>query len=369
MKLNRLSITQFKNIAEANMHFSPKLNCFIGANGMGKTNLLEAIYMLSFTKGLMGSTDTPSIRHGEDFAVVKGVYSLSENEEEQDIQDEIYCGLSYGRKKTFKRNQKSYKRIAEHIGLIPLVMISPADSTLIAGGSDVRRRFMDMVISQFDSEYLYALQHYNKALQQRNVMLKMEHAVLDEILETYEEVMAKHAANIYAKRKDFLRDFIPIFQRYYSVITGGEEQVCLTYESHQSQGSLVDLLRASRPKERILGYSIRGIHKDDLIMELEGYPIKVEGSQGQNKTYLVAMKLAQFEWLKIHTKHTPILLLDDLFDKLDAHRVTRLMDLLKEDRFGQIFITDTNREHLDRILDGIYKNHKIFMVQDGMFAE
>lgn len=359
MILKRISILNYKNLEEVDLTFSPKLNCLFGANGMGKTNLLDALYFLSFCKSAGNPIDSQNIRHEADFFVIQGFYEKADGSPE-----EIYCGMKRRQKKQFKRNKKEYQRLSDHIGFLPLVMVSPADALLIAGGSDERRRFMDVVISQYDKEYLEALIRYNKALQQRNTLLKSEVPVEGELLDIWEEMMAQAGEVVFRKREAFIREFIPIFQSFYSFISQDREQVGLSYDSHARDASLVEVLRQNRPKDLIMGYSLKGIHKDELNMLLGDFPIKREGSQGQNKTYLTALKLAQFEFLK-RTGTTPLLLLDDLFDKLDAQRVEQIVKLVGGDGFGQIFITDTNREHLDGILHRVGGDYKIFQVEEG----
>ena len=272
-------------------------------------------------------------------------------------------------KKQFKRNKKEYSRFSDHIGFLPLVMVSPADSDLIAGGSDERRRFMDVVISQYDKEYLEALIRYNKAMLQRNTLLKSEVPIEEELFLVWEEMMAQSGEVVFQKRENFIREFIPIFQSFYSFISQDKEQVCLAYESHARDASLLEQLKASRGRDQIMGFSLKGIHKDELNMLLGDFPIKKEGSQGQNKTYLVALKLAQFDFLKRTGCTIPLLLLDDIFDKLDASRVEQIVKLVGGDRFGQIFITDTNREHLDRILHKVGSDYKMFCVDQGAIQE
>jgi DNA replication and repair protein RecF len=303
--------------------------------------------------------------HEQDFFMLQGMYLTEVNEVE-----DIYCGLKRKQKKQFKRNKKEYSRLSDHIGLIPLVMVSPADSDLISGGSEERRRFMDVVISQYDKEYLDTLIRYNKALLQRNTLLKAEAEPDEELLSVWEEMMAATGEIIFRKRNAFIQEFIPTFQAFYSHISQDKEQVNLTYESHAMRGNLLQLIKESRQRDRIMGYSLRGLHKDDLVMQLGEYPIKKEGSQGQNKTYLIALKLAQFDFLRrIGSNTTPLLLLDDIFDKLDASRVEQIVKLVSSDRFGQIFITDTNREHLDKILKKTEGEYKVFDVADGVITE
>lgn len=365
MWLKRISILNYKNLEQVDLAFSRKMNCIIGRNGMGKTNLMDAVYYLSFCKSATNPIDSQNICHDQDFFVVQGFYETDDGDPE-----EVYCGLKRRQKKQFKRNKKEYTRLSDHIGLIPLVMVSPADSLLIAGGSEERRRFMDVVISQFDREYLDALIRYNKALLQRNTLLKAEVEPEEELMAVWEEAMAASGEVVYRKRREFIDEFIPVFQSYYSYISQGREQVSLAYESHAAEGNLLELLAASRQRDRIMGYSLKGVHKDDLIMQLGDFPIKREGSQGQNKTYLIALKLAQFEFLKRTGSHTtPIVLLDDIFDKLDSSRVEQIVKLVAGDSFGQIFITDTNRDHLDKILKKIEGDYKLFEVDNGMVNE
>lgn len=365
MWLKRISILNYKNLEQVELAFSHKMNCIIGKNGMGKTNLMDAVYYLSFCKSSTNPIDSQNIRHEQDFFVIQGFYETDDGEPE-----EVYCGLKRRQKKQFKRNKKEYTRLSDHIGLIPLVMVSPADSLLIAGGSEERRRFMDVVISQFDREYLDALIRYNKALAQRNTLLKSEAEPEDALMEVWEEMMASAGEMVYRKRLAFIEEFIPIFQSYYSYISQDREQVSLTYQSHVAEGDLLALLRESRQRDRIMGYSLKGVHKDDLLMLLGDFPIKREGSQGQNKTYLIALKLAQFEFLKrTGSRTTPLVLLDDIFDKLDASRVEQIVKLVAGDNFGQIFITDTNRDHLDKILRKIEGDYKLFEVDNGEVSE
>lgn len=364
MILKRISILNYKNLEQVELSFSPKLNCFFGQNGMGKTNLLDAVYFLSFCKSAGNPIDSQNICHDADFFVIQGFYEAADGTPE-----EIYCGMKRRQKKQFKRNKKEYTRLSDHIGFLPLVMVSPADSELIAGGSDERRRFMDVVISQYDKEYLDTLIRYNKALVQRNTLLKSEQPVEEELFLVWEEMMAQAGEVVFRKREAFIREFIPIFQSFYSFISQDREKVGLSYDSHARDASLLEVLKESRARDQIMGYSLRGVHKDELNMLLGDFPIKREGSQGQNKTYLVALKLAQFDFLKRTGTTVPLLLLDDIFDKLDASRVEQIIKLVAGDSFGQIFITDTNREHLDRILHKVGSDYKMFRVEQGTVAE
>ena len=361
MILNRLSIFNYKNISSAELDFVPKLNCLVGMNGEGKTNILDVIHFLSLAKSSTTSMDSQAIMHGQELMSIQGEY-----EHEDGTHETIHCGLKKGQKKVLRRGKKAYRRIADHIGLIPLIMVSPADQWLIAGGSEERRHFLDIVISQYNQTYLDALMRYNKALQQRNTLLKQEEEPDDELMALLEEEMARVGTYIYEERKRYVELFIPTFQSFYSLISQEKEQVSLTYSSHGERGDLLEVIRRDRAKDRAVGYSLHGTHRDDLQMMLGGFPIKREGSQGQNKTFLIALKLAQFDFLKQTGSHTsPLLLLDDIFDKLDATRVQQIIKLVSGDHFGQIFLTDTNREHLDHILSTTTSSYRLFQVKGG----
>lgn len=365
MILKKISILNYKNIQVADLTFSPKLNCLIGHNGEGKTNLLDAVYYLSFCRSAFNPIDSQVITHDRDFFVLDGLYLNDMGDEER-----IYCGMKRGTRKRFKRNQKEYKRLSQHIGLIPLIFVSPADTALIDGGSDGRRRFLDMVISQLDYSYIELLSRYNKALTQRNALLKAEHEPDGALMEILEQEMATQGEAIYAKRDAFVREFIPVFQTIYDHVSGCHETVSLQYISHAQRGPLLDVIQRDRHKDRAVGYSLHGVHRDDLEMMIGGYQLKREGSQGQNKTYVLALKLAQFDFLKrTASSTTPLLLLDDIFDKLDAGRVERIVNMVAGDAYGQIFITDTNRDHLDSILSRHSFDYKLFEVVHGEISE
>ena len=362
MVLKTLSIINYKNLAEATLSLSPKFNCFIGRNGVGKTNVLDAVYFLSFCHSASTVQDSLAIRHDQPFFVLEGTYLHGEETES------VYCGMKRGQKKHFKRNTKEYKRLSEHIGLLPLVLVWPADTYLIEGGSEERRRLMDVVISQMERPYIDALNRYNKALQQRNAMLKIEDAEPDpDVLAILEEQMALEGEFVYSRRKELVERLVPIFQHYYEVISGGHEQVSLSYVSHCQRGPLLEVIRRDRMKDRAVGYSLHGIHRDDLEILLDGHPMRREGSQGQLKSFVIALKLAQFSFLRQGNTQgdMPMLLLDDIFDKLDAQRVEKIVELVAGPEFGQIFITDTNRDHLDQILAHGHADYKLFSVDDG----
>jgi len=361
MQIDSLSLINYKNIESSDLNFSSKINCLIGDNGMGKTNILDAIYYLSFCKSHSNSIDSQNIRHDADFFMIKGNY-LRNGEEEV-----ISCGLKRRQKKVFRRNNKEYEKLSEHIGLIPLVLISPEDNYLITEGSEERRKFIDGVISQFNQRYLHQLLQYNNALKQRNSLLKLNDGQEnDELMDLWEEQMDNHGRYIYEERQRFIHDFMPVFSNFYANIAGKSEHISLEYTSqYHEHESLKNRMVQTRERDKILGYSTQGIHKDDLEMMLDGFPIKRVGSQGQNKTFLIALKFAQFDFLKKNHQLRPLLLLDDIFDKLDTSRVEKIVQLVSSDLFGQIFITDTNREHLEGLISEIGKESKIFRITNG----
>lgn len=362
MILKNISIINYKNIKAANLELSSNINCLIGHNGVGKTNFLDAIYYLSFCRSAYNSVDSQVITHDEGFFMLEGNYM---NDEGGDMEN-IYCGMKRGTKKHFKRNKKEYKRLSQHIGLIPLIFVSPADISLIEGGSEERRKLMDVVISQYDYSYIEALANYNKALQQRNALLKMEEEPDMALMEIWEQEMARNGELLYQKRDAFIRELVPVFQQIYQHISGNREEVKLKYISHCQRGPLLEVIQRDRFKDRAVGYSLHGVHRDDLEMLIGDYQMKREGSQGQNKTFVLALKLAQFSFLKRTVSNTtPLLLLDDIFDKLDAQRVEAIVELVSGENFGQIFITDTNRDHLDQILNNMNDDYKIFSVEGG----
>lgn len=371
MILQELNILNYKNIREARMSFSDKLNCFVGLNGQGKTNVLDAIYYLSFTKSAYNAIDSQNIHHEEEMAMVQGRYQIKEEDEEV-----ISCGLKRGVKKQFRRGKKDYKRLLDHIGLIPLVMVSPQDSELVVEGSDERRKFMDGVISQYNRAYLEHLTQYNALLKQRNALLKQyENASLGELPEALFEVlelqMVQHAMPIYQERVRFIEQFTPYFQEVYRAISGAKEEVSLAYVSQLHERDLAEALARTRGRDLILGWTSQGVHKDELEMKLGDYPLKRVGSQGQQKSYLLAMKLGQALYLdSVHAvKQKPILLLDDIFDKLDSERVARIVQLVVGEEFGQIFITDTDRQHLTTLLSEYSERAKVFEVNNGNIQE
>ena len=366
MHIEELSLVNFKNFEHAEFKFTDGLNCFIGNNGAGKTNLMDAIYYLSFCKSFLNSVDGQNIRFDQDFFMIQGKYARLDSDEV------IYCGLKRNQKKIFKRNQKDYKKLSEHIGLLPLIVVTPSDTNLIMGGSEDRRRFVDAVISQYDAVYLDNLIRYNRAVQQRNILLKQfagRNSFSHDSIEVWDDQLVKYGQEIHAVRLRFIEKLQPIFQKYYELISGGKEEVGLKLQSELTENDFEQLLKNSIGKDRMLQYTSSGTHKDDFEFELAGYPIKKFGSQGQKKTYLVALKLAQFDFMKEISGLTPILLLDDIFDKLDKNRVEQIVKLVADDHFGQIFITDTNREHLDQMIASLETESRIYTINDGTVLE
>jgi DNA replication and repair protein RecF len=365
MYLKELSAVNFKNIGEAGVALSPKLNCFIGDNGAGKTNFLDAVYYLSFCKSFFSLPDNANIKHGEAFFILKGKYKRLDSDEE------VYCGFQKDSRKQFSRNEKTYAKLADHIGLLPLVMISPSDSHLIEGHSEERRKFMDGVIAQYDRPYLYGLINYNRILLQRNNLLKQFGAGKKfdpELLSAFDMQLLGTGAKIHSKRKEFAEKLIPVFQRFYLMISGGNEKVGLEYESDFNNEGMESVFKNALAKDKQLQFTTVGVHKDDLVLKIGDYPIKKLGSEGQKKSFLVSLKMAQFEFLKEVSGIKPILLLDDIFDKLDKNRVSAIVKLTSDDFFGQIFITDTNREHLDGIIRTVDAEYTIFHVANGQIT-
>ena len=357
MYLSKLSLVNYKNLTQQVFDFKEKINCFVGNNGVGKTNVLDAIYYLSFAKSYFNSVAIQNIRHGEEFFMLEGSYVLEDREEV------ILCSLKKGQKKIVKRNGKAYEKFSEHIGKFPLVIISPADRDLIVEGSETRRKFIDSVISQQNQSYLKTLISYNKILVQRNALLKYFAAnrTFDAVnLEVYNQQLIQYGEIIHKQRKKFLEIFIPIFNERYKTISEGKEEVNLVYKSQLLEQDFSSLLEDSLSKDKMLQYTSAGVHKDDLVFEIQNYPIKKFGSQGQQKSYLIALKLAQFDFIKEQSNVVPILLLDDIFDKLDENRVSQLISLVNNDQFGQLFITDTHAERTEEVVKRINKSYKMF---------
>jgi DNA replication and repair protein RecF len=362
MFLRRLSLINFKNYAEAELNFSPNANAFTGNNGEGKTNLLDAIHYLSLCKSYFNPLDSQNIKHDAGFFVLQGYYDMNGTDEN------ISCGLKRNQRKVFRKNQKEYERLADHIGFIPAVMISPVDSMLITEGSEERRKFIDSIISQYDKLYLDDLITYNKVISQRNALLKQfaqSRKVDNTSLEIWDMQMIPLAENIYKKRFKFIERFIPIFQNHYKFISGGKEEVMINYESHLHHGNFANVLKTALDKDLAIQYTSSGIHKDELDFVISDYPVKRFASQGQQKSFLISLKLAQFDFIKEIKNLKPILLLDDIFDKLDDARVKRLMELVSNESFGQIFITDTHPERVKSIFEKINVGIRLFHIEKG----
>jgi DNA replication and repair protein RecF len=361
MHLSSLSIINFKNYEQADLDLCPKINCFVGENGVGKTNLLDAIHYLALCKSNLNPIDTQNIRFDEEFCVIQGVFHRKEKEET------IYCSIRRNKKKQFKRNKKDYKRLAEHIGLIPLVMISPADYILIQGGSEERRKWMNSVIAQYDRNYLENVIAYNRILAQRNKLLKEGNynQISRDVIEVLNTQLTQYGNPVFIARKEFVEKLTPVFQRYYHHVSGKKEVVRLSYYSQLMEEEFSRLLELSQQKDFIVQYTTSGIHKDDISMDLGEHTLKKIGSQGQQKTYLVALKLAEFEFMQETMKNTPILLLDDVFDKFDGFRVKQIIKLVADNHFGQIFISDTNESRIMDILKEIPAEHRVFKIDNG----
>ena len=357
--LKQLSLLNYKNLAQIEFDFDAKINCFVGKNGVGKTNILDAIYHLAYGKSYFNPLAVQNIRHGEEFFVIDALLEKNGKEEK------IVCSLKKGQKKTIKRNGKVYEKLSEHLGLIPLVIISPSDADLIVEGSETRRKFIDSVIATLDNTYLQLLIQYQKTLAQRNALLKyfaLNQTFDADNLSIYNEQLSNSGQLIFEKRKQFLADFIPIFEKHHTNISGGNEKVALKYESQLFEKDLISLLEESLQKDRIIQYTSTGIHKDDLVFEIDGFPIKKFGSQGQQKSFLIALKLAQFEFMKKQSGELPILLFDDIFDKLDETRVQKIVTMVNDAVFGQIFISDTHAERTELIIKETHQSYKIFPI-------
>lgn len=357
MILKSLSLLNYKNFDSKSFAFNDKINCIVGNNGIGKTNVLDAIYHLSFGKSYFNPVATQNIKHHEDFFVINGDY------EKDGKTEKIIISLKRGKQKVIKRNAKAYEKFSEHIGFLPLVIISPADRDLITEGSDTRRKFIDSVISQSDKTYLNHLINYNKILTQRNALLKyfaLNHTFNNDTLEVYNNQLTDFGTRIFEKRDAFLKEFIPIFKLRYEAISNGKEIVDLKYHSDLFEADLNTLLKNVINKDKALQYTSVGIHKDDLHFNIEGYPIKKFGSQGQQKSFLIALKLAQFDFIKAQSGVNPILLLDDIFDKLDEHRVAQIIKLVDDENFGQLFISDTHAERTEAAIKQIHQSYEIF---------
>ena len=366
MYLKRLHLINFKNYREVDVDFSPTVNCFTGPNGSGKTNLLDAIHYLSMTRSYFHAGDSQNILHGEQMLFIQGDFVFEGREES------VFCGIKQGQKKQFKRNQKEYDRLSDHIGSFPVVMIAPTDQELITEGSEVRRRFMDSIISQYDHNYLDSLIRYNQVLQQRNSLLKQVagHGLVDwSSFAVWDEQLARYGEIIFEKRKEFIAGFQPLFNSLFNYISGTDEPAVVDYESRLHQSSYPELFQLCQSKDLALQYTSAGIHKDDLSINLKGYPAKKYASQGQQKSLVIALKLAHYKFLCNMGFSKPVVLLDDIFDKLDEGRVLRLMEWISRDSFGQLFITDAHSDRVSKVFNEIQVPVKLFTVSNNVVNE
>jgi DNA replication and repair protein RecF len=366
MYLKKLALTNFKNYDQTELEFSPRINCIVGNNGVGKTNILDAIHYLSLTKSFFNNIDSISIRHGEDYFIINGTFVRNEEE------DQIYCAFQKQMPKVLKKNGKEYQKLSDHVGKYPVVMISPADNALVSEGSEERRRFLNKIISQYNAEYLDSVLKYSKALQQRNRLLKefkSTGSFDNDALSIWDSQLVRYGTYVFRERDILVNELIPVFQERYSMISSEKERVRLSYRSHLSEGDFAEALVTSVTKDRFLEYTTIGIHKDDLHFEMNEHSVKTLGSQGQQKSFLVALKLAKFDYIKHRSGYSPILLLDDIFDKFDAERVEQIIRLVGNQKFGQIFITDTHQSRLHEILSSHKTDYRLFRINNNAVEE
>lgn len=362
MHVEKLSIVNFKNYRKVELELSPEINCFVGSNGAGKTNLLDAIHYLSMCRSYLNPIDSQNILFEEQFFVIQGLWV------KESSSDQIYCGVKKGTKKVFKKNKVQYEKLAEHIGSYPSVMISPYDRNLITEGGELRRKWMDGIIAQFDRDFLNDLVKYGKVLDQRNALLKnmADFGFFNrDSIEVWDEQLVMYGQRIFSARSAFLDEFVSVFQKYYDDLSDSKETVGLEFKSHLLEGDFLTQLKAAERQDHRKQYTTIGVHKDDLMFTINGHPVKKFGSQGQQKSYLIALKLAQFEWLTTHLNVKPVMLLDDIFDKLDNKRVGRLMELVSDNSFGQVLVTDTDEDRVKRIFDSINLPFKLFAVHEN----
>lgn len=373
MKIQQLKLTHFKNYELGHFVFSERLNCFVGKNGMGKTNLLDAIYYLCMCKSHRGVNDRNVVQHTMDFFRLEGYFLIEKTEEAKSkLKNKIVAKVQPGKKKEIEKDDVAYQKLSEHIGMLPVVIIVPDDTLMATEGSEERRRFLDNTLSQLDVEYLTNLITYNKVLKQRNSALKKFAEMRSfnaELLDIYDQQLLGPAQVIFEKRKEFVDSFRPVFKDFYTAISSGQEKVDCTYSSSLKDGSFADQLKESREKDRILTRTTCGVHKDDLAFRINKYLLRKFGSQGQLKSYVLALKLAQYDFLKKNHTSNPILLMDDIFDKLDEGRVEQLIQLILEKNFGQVFITDTHENRIEEIIKNFETDYKKFFIENGECKE
>jgi DNA replication and repair protein RecF len=359
--LEKIVISDFRNIILQELEFSPNVNCVSGNNGEGKTNLLDAIYYLSMTKSAFALSDKFNFRHGTEEFSLSGLYRM-----ENGLSSRFSVKMTSKGEKKMKRDEKQYGKVSEHIGVLPVVMVSPSDISMVSESGEERRRFVNAVLSQMDREYMTSLQQYNRLLLQRNKMLK-EQDVDRGLLEVIDMRMSAFAEPVFQARKKFVEELTPIVQEYYKALSGDSEQVSIEYDSELSKASLEQILEASYDKDRALKYTSAGIQRDDFLFKMNGHPIRRYGSQGQQKSFLVSLKFAQYELMKKNYGFAPVLLLDDVFDKLDMSRISNLLEMVASNDFGQIFITDSNKVRMAGIVDKLTQDRAYFDTSAGTF--
>ena len=360
--LEKIVISDFRNIQLQELEFSPNVNCISGNNGEGKTNLLDAIYYLSMTKSAFASSDKFNFRHGTEEFSIAGNYRM-----ENGLSSRFSLKMTSKGEKKLRRDDKPYPKVSSHVGVLPIVMVSPSDISMVSESGEERRRFVNAVLSQMDREYMYAMQQYNRLLMQRNRMLK-DMDVDRSLLEVIDMKMSALAEPVYQARKRFVEELNPIVSEYYKAVSGGSEQVDIEYESELSRAGLDQILSASFDKDRMLKYTSSGIQRDDFAFRMNGHPIRRYGSQGQQKSFLVSLKFAQYEIMKRNYGFAPMLLLDDVFDKLDMGRISNLLQMVASNDFGQIFITDSNKVRMSGIVDGLTQDRAYFETSAGTFT-
>ena len=363
MFIRRLLLSNFKNITSAEIEFSPGINCIYGNNGEGKTNLLDAVYYLSMTKSFLQSSDKFTYTYGSDEATLCGFYSIDGGEEK------VAISVKKSGEKVVKKNDKPYSRISEHIGRLPVVVISPSDTSLIQDSGEERRRFMNIVLSQTDPKYLSAVQSYNRALAQRNKLLKLDAAPSEILLEAFSGALHRDGEYIYKQREALAVELNHLITEFYNELSDGKEEVSLNYSSDLQRGGMTELLKGVYNRDLALRYTSVGIQRDDFDFQMNGYPLKKGASQGQQKTFLISLKLAQLSMMKKRYGFSPILLLDDVFDKLDIRRVELLIKMVSDEGFGQLFITDSNKVRISDLVKSIKSESKFFTVTNGQFAQ
>ena len=367
--LKKIAVQNFRNIAFQELSFSPNVNCISGNNGEGKTNLMDAVWYLSMTKSAFTPSDRFNFRHGTDSFAISGVYEMGRPGDADTLPPVRFSvqADSKGDKKV-RRDDKAYQRVSEHIGVLPIVMVSPSDISLVSESGDDRRRFVNSVLSQMDREYLAAMQQYNRLLAQRNSLLK-EGPADEALLDVFDERMGEYAEVISSAREAFIQDLVPVVKEHYEALSGGRETVSITYQTDQRKGPLKDRLKEAREKDLCLKFTTAGVHRDDFIFKMDGYPIRRCGSQGQQKSFLVSLKFAQYELMKRKYGFPPMLLLDDVFDKLDMGRIANLLGMVAGSDFGQIFITDSNKVRMSGIVDSLTADRAYFEAVGGEFKE